>query len=232
MKKKSPLVIAFFLILLISCSEKSVGPGDIDYEPALIGKVTDSAGNPLTGVNVHYVPELLDSSLKKGEPYTPMPSTRIHFSLPVPARVTLVILAPFTRDTVLYMLKNEFMNAGTHSADINLDTLTNGVYIYVLKYDTTEIESSFLIIRDIQDLPSTMPLVRTDNQGNFKLHYKRLGIGKVFPFTSEASPVIIGYRIILNRFKIFLVKEGYNNYSEDLAVDTTTSMRKTFRMIR
>ena len=60
------------------------------------------------------------------------PVTRIQFSLPVPATVTLTVYNMLGQE-VLQLIKGENMGAGRHSVDFDASKLASGIYVYRLK---------------------------------------------------------------------------------------------------
>lgn len=227
-KKIFPL-IAFIVIgfTVFSCSDD--GPtAPSDSNKILYGKVIDQQGNPVSGVNVHFIPSLIDTGLQKRSLLEPTPSTVIKFSIPEQSYVTLVLLRHSSRDTISYLINNELLNAGNYAVDANTESLTNGVYDYVLKYGTSIIEKSFLVLKTPEELVSTIPLVVTDSEGKFQLNYNDFGIGSVFGFSSEASPEILYYKEISDTIQILLMKDNFNNYLETVLIDTTKTLNKSF----
>jgi len=218
-------------LTLYSCSGDDNPVAPADDEPAIYGKVVDEQGNPVPGVNVHYVPELADTSLEKVI-INPLSTIIIKFSVPHDTYVTVVLLEHITRDTLFYLINNEFLSAGTHSFAIDDNPLTNGIYHYVIKYDTSIIEKKIILCRDPLELMAADPLTTTDDNGNFRLSYDRLGIGEIFGFSSEVSPEIIYYKVISDSLQIFLTKQNYNNFLEPIKVDTNSAFRKTFTLTR
>ena len=223
------ICIIFLLPILIcgilsSCSE----PVTPEEEPVLVGKVVNEDGDPVEGVGIHYIPQTINidttSALNK-----PMPSTIIQFQLPDSAVVDLVILRFGTRDTVGYLLRNHWMLAGNYQLEFNLDSLTNGVYIYVLKYNDVVSEKIMLLVKlDLSELANSKPLVKTDSNGMFTLPYNILGLGLRFTRTSGGTPEPVGYTIITDNISLFMVKDGYHNHLEEIKVDTTQTLNKTF----
>lgn len=230
--KKLIVLSALFLVIFISCSDKDNPAGGSNSDLFFSGRVVDAGGDPLQGVRVHYEAEFSDSIIGKQHPFETMPSTRINFSIPYPAKVTLVVLAYYTRDTITYLINNEQINPGAHSVEMNLNSLTNSIYIYVLKYDTTLIEREFYLFRPLMELTEAIPLATTNKDGYFRLHYKRLGIGVKFPLTSEASPAIIGYRTVTDQFKLLLYEPTYSPLIETVKVDTNIISTKSFILRR
>lgn len=230
------LIFSVFIILFIglafySCSNDDNPVASEANEPAIYGKVVDEQGNPVAGVNVHYVPELADTSLEKVI-INPLSTYTIKFLLPHDTYVTLVLLEHITRDTLFYVINNELMSAGGHSVVLDVNSLTNGIYHYVIKFDTSIVEKKIILRKDPQELVALDPLTTTDNEGNFRLNYDRLGIGEIFGFSSEVSPGIIYYRVITDSLQIFLTKQNYNDCLEQIKVDTNYTFSKTFTLTK
>jgi len=225
------LIFASILSLFaISCAED----GSIATEQTgavFYGRVTDESGNPVQGVSLHYMPYLSDSLIGK-QPATGVINIAISFSLPMPANVTLFVISKFTRETVKSLLNNVSMSAGFHSFSFDADNLTNGFYSYILKYDTTNLEGTIILLRSLEELISANPLATSDANGNFSLPYKNLGLGYKFPYTSEVSPEIIGYKTVTNQFELMFYKSGYMILKEIVTIDTNQTMKKSFVMRR
>jgi hypothetical protein len=226
-------LIAFIVIgfTVFSCSDD--GPtAPLDNDKILYGKVVDQQGNPVSGVNIHFIPSLIDTGLQKRGLLEPTPSTVIKFSIPEQTYVTLVLLRHSSRDTIAYLINNELLNAGNYALDANTESLTNGVYDYVLKYGTSIFEKSFLVLKTPEELVSAIPLVVTDSDGKFQLNYNEFGIGSVFGFSSEVSPEILFYKEISDTIQIHLIKNGFNNYLETVVIDTNKALNKNFTVTK
>lgn len=218
----------YVMFAIYGCSNKSnpVGPQD-NGGLSLKATVTDENGNSLKDVRVHYVPILKTTTSSLGKP---MPSTVIGFEIPEQKPVDLFTLRFGTRDTIEWLLKNETLQSGNYSAAINESKYTNGLYFYVLKYDSVVSEHLMLILNSDNELVNRTPLTTADSNGKFELPYKVLGIGQSFPRTAEDSPQVIGYTTITDSIYIYLTKEGFRDYKEKLKIDTAISSTKTFRM--
>lgn len=213
-------------LILFSCKKNDNVVGPVESDPALYGKVIDEQGNPVAGVKVHYIPMLVNLNLAKSALLPP--STTIQFSIPKATKVTLVILRHGTQDTLLYIYKDEVMDSGVHGVNINGDKLTNGVYDYVIKFDSTLLVRKFLMLQKPEALINTIPLTTTDNEGKFKLTYLQLGIGEVFETSSLSDPLVIYKKVLSDSLQIFLVKDGYGNYLEGITIDTNSTSIKNF----
>ena len=144
--------------------------------------------------------------------------------------VDLVILRYGSRDTIAWLLRNEKLKAGTYSVLFDGQNQTNGVYVYILKFNNNVIEKNMLLMKNQAELVSSNPLVKTDKDGNFKLPFNILAIGLSFIKTGEESPEPISKMIISDNLSLFMVKEGYQNYLEEMKVDTNLTITKTFKL--
>jgi hypothetical protein len=232
-KRKKPAMVRYlfpgFLVLftcliIFSGCVNTTDPSD--DEPAIYGRVTDKNGLPLAGVNVHYIPELFDSSFGKVI-QDPNIGVRIYFSITEESYVRLILTEHLTGDTI-NILVDDTLSAGSYYISVDARPLTNGIYNYILKINDQETTRILFIIKATEDLVTSEPLTVTDNNGNFKLLYKRLGIGDVLQMTSESSPDPIGYQIISNKLDLFFTKPGYYNLQESIIIDTNKTFRKTF----
>ena len=80
--KQTILIAAALLIITFNCCSENPFSGE-NSQSGIFGKVTDEAGNPIEGVNIHYIPEIIEyplNTLKK-----PLPSTQINFLFRIPA---------------------------------------------------------------------------------------------------------------------------------------------------
>ena len=230
------LIYSFVVILSVglvfySCTKDDNPVVPLNNDPVIYGKVVDEEGNPVPGVNVHYVPLLTDTSFEKIS-NNPLATVTINFSLPNETYVTIVFLEHITRDTLFYPVENQLLNAGNYAIHIDISSMTNGIYDYVIKFDSTIIERELLLNRDPQELVAAHPLTTTDGNGDFELRYDRLGIGETFGITSEVSPEIIFYVTISDSMQIFLTKQNYNNCLEPIKIDTNFAFRKTFTLTK
>ena len=226
LRKIIPLSLLLFIgLILFSCSGETNPVTPDENEHILFGKVIDQEGNPVSGVNIHYVPSLTDTEIHKEGLQKRTSSTYIVFSIPEQTNVTLVLLKHSIKDTLSYLLKNELLNPGRYSITVNTDSLTNGIYDYTLKYGPTFIEeNSFLIQKSPEELVSTIPLTVTDSEGRFQLNYNEFGIGNIFIIPNESPQ----YKKISDTIQIFLTKENYNNYLEPVVIDTNKATIKDF----
>ena len=225
------LIISFFLFNSCKNSDNPINSENIEF--AFYGKVVGEHGKPIEGVNIHYIPELISEDLSNGSLNKTTPSTTINFSIPERSTVYFYILRYGTQDTLAVVVDGEELNSGSYSLNIDANKFTNGVYTYIIKYDTTSIEKNMLLIKSSNnELVSCDPLTRTDENGNFVITYKCLAMGLSFLRTGNSSPEPISKNIISNHLKFFMTKEGYQNYLEPITIDTTINTVKTFKLKR
>ena len=75
------------------------------------------------------------------------------------------------------------LNTGMYSVNFDANKFTNGVYTYIIKYDTTTIEKNLLLLKlSYSELDSSEPITKTDKNGNFFLPYKMLAMGLSFHY--------------------------------------------------
>ncbi len=220
-----------FVFILFSCSNDGNPLSPTNNERVIYGKVINGQGNPLDSVKVHYIPALIDTGLSKINFINPNATTIIKFSIPEQSLVTIVLLTHSLRDTVFYILKDELLQAGNHSVVVNTDSITNGVYDYVIKFREITIEKSLLILKSEDELVNSIPLTTTDSEGKFTLDYNSLAIGYGFDVTSEVSPDIVGYKIISDTIKLVLIRENYNIYKETIVIDINRTTIKNFTLV-
>ncbi|NLT50432.1 MAG: hypothetical protein GXX85_05895 [Ignavibacteria bacterium] len=217
------LVITGFLA---SGCDKNEGP--VLYEDsnsAISGLVVDEDGRPIEDAGIHYMPQLIKETKSLSKPN---PSTAIMFTIPSGSGiVSLYILRYGSRDTVAILLKNQFLEGGTHINRFDCNW-TNGIYYYVLEINGKASEHKmFMIYLDKSELETTEPLSATDRYGNFSLPIKLLGIGEKFTRTDEVGE-IISTEIISPEFEVIATKEGYYPSSETVNI---AERGKTFKRI-
>lgn len=224
MKKTIYFFIVVILTLVISCNkENPIEPFNVEH--SLIGKIVDADGNPIVNAEVHYIPQFIEQV--DSNSFTS--AFRFTFSLPYATNLTVVLLKHYTRDTVKYLIKNEFTQAGTHSLSLGTGDLTNGVYHYVIKYDTTEIDKMIYLSRSEEFLSITEPFKRSDMQGSFQLSYKELGIGLKFSANVGDTTII---NTISNTFRVVIFKENFQTFVQQVTVDTNQTVTKMFTLIK
>ncbi len=222
----------FTLFLFISCGSNDNPLTDNNNELAIRGRLIDENGEGIEGVNIHYIPQV-NYSANPGSAFNKTtPSTKIEFSIPSPAKVFVFVLRYNTQDTVAVIINGEELNAGVYSVGFNEEKLTNGVYTYIINFGSATIKKNMLLLKSPDQLVSSDPLTRTDNNGNFVLTYKNLALGLAFPQTAIDSSIIIGSQIISNQLSLFMTKEGYQNKLIPLTIDTTSSINKTIKLKR
>jgi hypothetical protein len=228
---ESKLICSSILFLLFAftfgCSDGGPTISD-EGGAAIIGKIVDSNGNPLEEVGVHYIPKLVDTSPASFSKITP--TTIIRFSIPEATELTLYILRYGSRDTVAVLMQNQQVAAGTHASQFSGDSLTNGVYIYVIEYDDIHIEKKMLLLKSYGELWNTIPLVKSSSDGSFTLPFDILAIGEYFLRTSETDPSIIDSMYISSEITLVITRGKFNFYMEDLVVDKYLAVEKTFTL--
>ncbi len=229
MERKLVNTSILFLLFLFTFGCSDGGPTISDEGgSAIIGKIVDSNGNPLEGVGVHYIPKLVDTAPSGFAKITP--TTIISFSIPEPTELTVYILRFGSRDTVAVIMQNESVAAGTYTSDFSGETLTNGVYIYVIEYDDKHFENKMLLLKSYGELWNTIPLAKSSSDGSFILPYDILAIGEYFPRTSLADPSIVDSMFISSEITLVITRGQYNFYMEDLVVDKYIAVEKTFTL--
>lgn len=232
------VVFVLSIVFITGCKNDLVSTVEIpDVTHSLYGNVIDEAGNPVEGVNVHYIFSLPTVRLEinrneviLNSAATP-PSTVISFEIPTKQKVTITILRWFTRDTIT-VLFNDTLNVGQHVFSLNTQTMTNGFYIYQIKTETNKIESRmFCLTSDVSSLITTDPLVKSNSEGAFVLPYGLLGFGisidRVSPEGTPLSPYEVSRTI-----QMVLHKRGYETLIKEITIPHSTSLEETFVLKR
>ena len=230
-------ILIFFVATIFNvingCTSKDNPLISEEKEQVFYGTIIDEQGYPIENVNIHFIPILkeINSNLQKVS--NPMSSTRIEFSIPQKTIVNLYVLRYGPRDTISYLIKNELLEAGSHS--VNFDTyslkLTCGIYLYVLKYDTVYIEKKMLLVINEDDLISSNPFLISDNNGKFQIPYKWFGINEQF-IKSNSLDMNYITTTVTDSISLFFVKTGYYNKYENYKIDTNYTTRKTIILKR
>jgi hypothetical protein len=222
------IISLLFAVCMVCGCRKNDNPFiDEIIPPFLFGQVNDFQGNPVEGCSVHYIFSTTSSSL--GKQVKICPSTMISYCTPARSKVTLILLRWFTRESIATLV-DDTMEAGAHTVTFDRTNITNGVYIYQLKFDTTVLEKKFLILNnDISTLVEAYPLTVTSSSGAFTLPYGIFGFGVPFPvpYTIEEDTFYISHTI-----QIVLGKEGYFPFSETITIDETKGINRTFTIIK
>jgi hypothetical protein len=229
MERKLVNTSILFLLIAFTLGCSDGGPTiSNEGSAAIIGKIVDSNGNPLEGVGVHYIPKLVGNAPTGFAKITP--STIISFTIPEPTELTVYILRYGSRDTVAVIMQDESVAAGNHAVEFSGDSLTNGVYIYVIEYDDKHYERKMLFLKNYHELWKAIPLAESSDEGSFTLPYDLLAIGEYFPRTSETDPTVIDSMFISSEITLVITR-GENEFNlEDLVVDKFTTIEKTFTL--
>jgi len=224
------LSVSFLLILsaftFLSCSgDDPAAPVETGY--ALEGKVTDASGNPVSNADIHYIPQLASYSLPKTSEIAGSEIV-IWYSLPRETSVTVSILENITLKTLHYIVNNQVRSAGNHIVVFDAANLPNGVYNSEIRYDAKVIRNKILLSREPSELENAGPYAVSDAKGNFRMDYKKLGIGEKFDFHTDVSPNAIGRKEITDSLRLFITRTGYKNVTETFKVSTDESLKKTF----
>ncbi|MFA6979430.1 MAG: hypothetical protein WC209_08920 [Ignavibacteriaceae bacterium] len=222
------------IVFITGCKKDLVATVIVpDANHEFYGNVVDENGNPVGGVNVHYIfsfpnqrLEIYRNQILLNSEAIP-PSTIISFGIPTRQKVTVTILRWFTRDTIT-VLFNDTLNVGNYTFTLNTQTMTNGFYIYQIKTDTKTIESRMHYLDlDVSRLITTNPLVKSNLEGSFVLPYGLLGFGisfaRVSPDGTPLPPIEISDTI-----QVVLFKPGYRTLIKEITIPHNSSPRETF----
>lgn len=178
------------LILSLGCS----GNNPVDNssnEPTLFGTVVDGDNVPVKNADIHYYFASSEINTLAKSSIDPNPTTQISFSLPTPSHVTIRLLQSGTRKFIRNLVDTAY-GSGNYSVRIELNWLTNGIYIYQMNINGTVTEHIMVHqMYDMSQLLRTEPLTRSGDDGTFSLSLAVLGIGEKIYRTAESSPTII-----------------------------------------
>ena len=194
------LLLLLFSLLNLQCKS----PTSSEHEaPVINGKVIDSHGNPVENVDVHYIFTVPPASLGKSQNMNT--SVMITFGVSRRSMVVVEIFRYFRNDS-LGRIVHDTLNAGQYSYQLDISKFTNGLYVYRITIDTLKVERVFFCLDpDLATLLQTVPLVRTNANGEFTLPYQLLGFNYPLVRTS-ASGAIIDTTFISKSIQLVLSK--------------------------
>ncbi len=212
--KNLPLAVIELGLLLASvtgCKESGVSV-DIP-QPGLYAHVVDASGNPLPGVDVHYVFYTTTNPV--------MLNAIIQYSLVTPQVVTVKVFDPFDTE-VQTVIDAQNQLAGLYRVNV-APPVTNGIYACkVLAGSTAQTTSFFIRTDDIAQLQQKPPLLRSDSKGEFYLSPSQLGIGRRFSAQDRDDEVIT------DSISVVLARTGFQTLVQSVAIDSTQVISKTF----
>lgn len=210
------LLVVMASVILFSCKDV-VDPSE--KEIAIYGKVTDQNDNLISGVNVHYIFSLgRDVEIRNAV---------ITYGLITGQTIFMQIL-DINNNEVAKPIDQVYHQPGTHAFLFDGSNLTNGIYHYKVAGSTVIKEGSFILLTlDVNKLRVVSPLTISDNSGEFKLNYEKLGIGKKFSYGGYATEFPISDSITF-----VLQKTGYQDLTVAAKLDTTKVFEKTFKMVK
>jgi|GEM_PF-4509314 len=223
----------FFSVMIVlftvnSCSNKTNPVEPIIDMKFLECKVTDTLGSPISGVNVHYIPQFLEVTAFSSKPINAI--LELVYSINEPGYFDLVILRSGSRDTMINVFHQKYHQSGVHSIKINIESFTNGIYLYVLKGENNIREGKYLHRIDFSALRYTNPLTYSNEKGEFILHYSTLGIGEKFILPNNDN--FFTTHILSDSLKIVLFKPGYKDLIVPVKIERNSTTHLNFTMIK
>ena len=210
------LLLAIASLIFFNCKGIVDPP---EKEAAVYGKVTDQNDNILTGVNVHYIFNLgIDVELR---------NTSISYSVPSNQLITMQI---YNMSNIEVAKPVDKVNQlpGNYIVFFDGNNLTNGLYRYKISGQSFNTEGTFpLLTHDINKLVATSPSLISDNNGEFKISYSNLGIGRFITVPNSQNHLVISDSV-----RFVLHKTGYQDLISSVKLDTTKAFEKTFKMVR
>jgi hypothetical protein len=209
------VVISAVIIITLHFGCKEDGVAADDRPAGLYATVIDSAGNPVSDAEVHYLFYTSTNPL--------VLNAWIQYVLTVSRTVTLKVYDPLGREFST-LINGVQQPAGTHTIQFYDSTAANGVYSYRLQAgDSLGTGSFYIRDDDIVRLQKKTPLTVSDGSGRFFLSPAALGIGRTFyvPFSPET---------ISDSISIILVKENYKPFMQSFRLNVSTSDDRTFTL--
>lgn len=105
--------------------------GTIDYSPVILVQFNES---------------VREITLDQNFPNPFNPETQIRFSVATPMRVSLIVYNVIGQE-VASIVKNEFLQAGTHTHVFNAEHLASGTYYYTLRTETKTLTNRMKLIK-------------------------------------------------------------------------------------
>lgn len=229
LQKYGMAIFFIFACLFVGCKIKDNPVAAQKLPSYLFGQVVDQAGNPVEGCGVHYIFSFTNSALRKENKI--YPASIIQYSIPSRSKVTLKIFRWYTNDTIATLI-DDTLEAGSYSTSLDVSKITNGIYLYQLKIDTTVQEKTMTILNsDLSSLANTNPLISTYSSGAFVLPYGVFGFG--VPLTQATSSGTSTETVYISHsIQIILTKTGYAPCTKVLTIDETQGINQTFTMMK
>ena len=241
----------------LACNGNTAGPDDLSL--GIHGTIKNQNGNLVDDVGVHLIFPLgtnvgsfksrpnskvffasqalpMQYALEQNYPNPFNPSTGIIYQLPTNSNVQLSIHD--MSGNLIKQLVDQSQTAGAYSVVWNGtndagDNITNGVYTYRLQAGDFDAQKEMLLdmlgpehIRQI----NSIPLVSSDDNGEFRLPFSQIPFGKTINITHETGPDILG-QFTISDVSIVLLKKGYRSLVKSLDSDITKTATLDFTLI-
>jgi hypothetical protein len=131
---------------------------------------------------------------------------------------------------MINVFHQKYHQSGVHSIKINIESFTNGIYLYVLKGENNIREGKYLHRIDFSALRYTNPLTYSNEKGVFILQYSTLGIGEKFILPNNDN--FFTTHILSDSLKIVLFKPGYKDLIVPVKIERNSTTRLNFTMIK
>lgn len=170
----------------------------------------------------NYSPELeidisppIEFSVNQNYPNPFQMTSKMIFSLPYNSEVKILVHSFFTKDTIKVLL-NDLKFAGNHIIEMSqFISLPNNLYEieFIADYENNTYRNEILVMKNYSDTNNISLLDRSflqTNNGEFVIDFSKMPFEKIFNYTSETSPDILGNLKIKPKLTIVLSKSGFN----------------------
>ena len=205
--------LLFISIIVFNGCKKS--PVEVENKtPGFYAKVVDSNNNPIPDVGFHYIFYVGSNIVARNMVFS--------YILQSSDTITIKIIDSFNNE-VTTLLDKQYQPSGNHAYVYNDSNITNGIYSCSIIGSTINQKIEFFVLTDdINKLLTLNPFKKTDSGGNIQISYSEFGIGKHFTYQTELT--------VADSIKIVLFKQGYKTLTQNIKLDTTTILEKTFQL--
>jgi hypothetical protein len=232
------LLPALLLCALLSACASDQPTSNNPHPPAIYGRVLDASGKPVAnaGVSLLFGNDIneADTSIQRIAifPNPTIDEVSIGFNVPHSGTATIRLLHANTREQVKPVYSAD-IDSGISFFSINVADLPNQAYI--LQYEIPNDSGEAVVIVGRHERSSEAPfirppIVRTDSDGRFTIHYSLLPLGRRLYYTFEAGQAA-GWATINNSLRLVIdAPDSVHRRNWDIKVDTTAVVDSTIRL--